>query len=195
MHSCTTMHTREHVAHVGVRKREGGRGKRDTFRKDRSMGGKDKMPLPGAWRDKERVRQAKARAQSDKKSKVRSHTRKLFSSPKKQALLPNARTSIERWDKMTPAERDMWLKDVDTTVHSLRDAMQEERPVFHAECAHAGQAESADLQRRSPRLHDKFPASPTKDGTRLEDMTGDSSSVGIWLRSSPFSVKKANGFA
>ena len=41
--------------------------------------------------------------------------------------------------------------------------------------------------------HMRFQASPTKEGTSVEEMDGSTSSRGIWLRSSPFSVDKANG--
>ena len=85
---------------------------------------------------------------------------------------------------------ERWLRP---RCDDLRCMMQDEA----SGGAQAGAGSSADharQDRRWVRIHEKFTTSPTKEGTTLEDMTGDSSSVGMWLRSSPFSVdKQANG--
>ena len=159
------------------------------------MGGKQKM-MPaycGVWNEKKRVRLAAAKTPA-RKSKVMSHDRRTDVSPGKKALLPNARTHCERWDKMSVTERIEWLDDVDKTSADLRSQMQGFAPLWPSPGQTSGsRAEQAHQARRSQRQHDKFVASPTKEGTTLEQMTGGSSSTGIWLRSIDFSVTKANG--
>ena len=58
--------------------------------------------------------------------------------------------------------------------------------------AGAGPSSENGRSTRSQTKRVKFFTSPTKEGTTLEMMNGDSSSVGIWLRHTPFSVKLAN---